>query len=102
LFHRLRSVLTALGIAIGVAAVVLLTSMGEGLNQYMVAEFSQFGTNNLSIAPGRPETMGMNPGILNTTRHDHRGCRNVSRLPYVVRSIRGSWCCRIKPTAAFA
>jgi putative ABC transport system permease protein len=85
LFQRMRSVLTALGIAIGVAAVVLLTSMGEGLNQYMVAEFSQFGTNNLSIAPGRPETMGMNPGILNTTRPlTIEDAEAVSRLPYVV------------------
>ena len=39
--HRLRSVLTALGIAIGVAAVVLLTSMGEGLHQYIFTQFTQ-------------------------------------------------------------
>jgi putative ABC transport system permease protein len=85
LFHRMRSALTALGIAIGVAAVVLLTSMGEGLNQYMVAEFSQFGTNNLRIAPGRPETMGLSPGILNTTRPlTIEDAEAVSRLPFVV------------------
>ena len=42
--HRLRSVLTALGIGIGVTAVVLLTSIGEGLNTYMVEMFTQFGT----------------------------------------------------------
>jgi len=85
LFHRMRSALTALGIAIGVAAVVLLTSMGEGLNQYMVAEFSQFGTNTLSVAPGRPETMGLNPGILNTTRPlTIEDAEAVSRLPFVV------------------
>jgi len=84
-FHRLRSVLTALGIAIGVAAVVLLTSMGEGLNQYMVAEFAQFGTNNLRIAPGRAETMGFSPGILNTTRPlTVEDAEAVNRLPYVV------------------
>lgn len=84
-FHRMRSVLTALGIAIGVAAVVLLTSMGEGLNQYMVAEFSQFGTNNLRIAPGRPETMGLNPGIVNSTRPlTIEDAEAVGRLPYVV------------------
>jgi putative ABC transport system permease protein len=84
-FHRLRSVLTALGIAIGVAAVVLLTSMGEGLNQYMVAEFAQFGTNNLRIAPGRAETMGFSPGILNSTRPlTVEDAQAVSRLPYVV------------------
>ncbi len=84
-FHRLRSMLTALGIAIGVAAVVLLTSLGEGLNQYMVAEFSQFGTNNLRIAPGRPETFGLNPGILNSTRPlTIEDSEAVSRLPYIV------------------
>ena len=34
--HRLRSVLSALGVAIGVAAVMLLTSLGEGTRQYIV------------------------------------------------------------------
>jgi len=56
--HRLRSGLTALGIGIGVTAVVLLTSIGEGLQQYVLGEFTQFGTNIISINPGRPETFG--------------------------------------------
>lgn len=56
--HRLRSGLTALGIGIGVTAVVLLTSIGEGLQQYVLREFTQFGTNIISINPGRPETFG--------------------------------------------
>ncbi len=68
LFHRLRSGLTALGITIGVAAVVILTAMGEGLNQFMIRQFSQFGTNLIIIFPGKPETMGFSPGILNTLR----------------------------------
>lgn len=85
LFHRLRSGLTALGIAIGVAAVVMLTSMGEGLNQFMVEEFSQFGTNNLRIAPGKPQTLGLGPGVLNTTRPlTVEDAEAVGRLPYVV------------------
>ncbi len=46
--HRLRSVLTALGIGIGVTAVVLLTSIGEGLNTYMVEQFTQFGTTTIA------------------------------------------------------
>ncbi len=46
--HRMRSVLTALGIGIGVTAVVLLTSIGEGLNRYMVEQFTQFGTTTLA------------------------------------------------------
>ncbi|MGD9297448.1 MAG: ABC transporter permease, partial [Chromatiales bacterium] len=49
---RMRSFLTALGIAIGVAAVVLLTSIGEGVNRFVLAEFSQFGTNIVAITPG--------------------------------------------------
>jgi len=56
--HRLRSGLTALGIGIGVTAVVLLTSIGEGLQQYVLREFTQFGTNIISINPGRAETFG--------------------------------------------
>lgn len=56
--HRLRSGLTALGIGIGVTAVVLLTSIGQGLQRYVLREFTQFGTNIISIAPGRPETFG--------------------------------------------
>ena len=51
--HRLRSFLTLLGIGVGIAAVILLTSIGEGLHRFVLAEFSQFGTNVLSITPGR-------------------------------------------------
>jgi putative ABC transport system permease protein len=56
--HRLRSGLTALGIGIGVTAVVLLTSIGEGLQRYILAEFTQFGTNIITVNPGRAETFG--------------------------------------------
>ena len=51
--HRLRSSLTALGIGIGVTAVVLLTSIGEGLNTYMVEQFTQFGTTTVQVQPGK-------------------------------------------------
>ncbi len=85
MFHRLRSILTALGIAIGVAAVVMLTSMGEGVNQFMVAEFAQFGTNNLRIAPGKPETIGIGPGALNSLRPlTIEDAEAIRHLPYVV------------------
>ena len=51
--HPLRSVLSMLGIAIGVAAVIMLTSLGEGTRKYMISQFSEFGTNVLSIQPGK-------------------------------------------------
>ena len=49
--HRMRSVLTGLGIAVGIAAVVLLTAIGEGVQRFVLQEFTQFGTNLLAIVP---------------------------------------------------
>ena len=60
--QRLRSGLSVLGIAIGIGAVILLTSIGEGTRRYILEEFSQFGTGILAINPGRTKTSGI-PGI---------------------------------------
>ncbi len=59
--HRLRSSLTMLGIAIGIASVILLTSIGEGIRVYVLSEFTQFGTNLIGINPGKSNTSGGNP-----------------------------------------
>jgi len=64
--HRMRALLTALGIAVGVAAVVLLTSIGEGVRRFVVAEFTQFGTNLVSVTPGTTQTMGGSIGVFGT------------------------------------
>jgi putative ABC transport system permease protein len=66
--HRMRSFLTALGIAVGIASVVLLTSIGEGIHQFVLAEFSQFGTNIIGIQPGRAETHGGSIGVFGSVR----------------------------------
>jgi putative ABC transport system permease protein len=66
--HRLRTALTALGIAIGIAAVILLTSIGEGLHRFVIAEFTQFGTNIIGVTPGRVQTRGLALGAVNTIR----------------------------------
>jgi len=66
--HRLRSFLSMLGIAIGITAVVLLTSIGEGTRRHLVSEFTQFGTNVLQVNPGKTETLGI-PGVLGGTTH---------------------------------
>ncbi len=63
----LRTGLTALGIAIGIAAVALLTAIGEGVRYYVLDNFSQFGTRIMAINPGKTLTQGMG-GILSTTR----------------------------------
>ncbi|HPK66182.1 MAG TPA: ABC transporter permease, partial [Thermoanaerobaculia bacterium] len=64
--HRLRSLLSMLGIAIGVAAVILLTSIGEGTRAFILAESTQFGTNILAVHPGHTKTIGI-PGVLGGT-----------------------------------
>jgi putative ABC transport system permease protein len=66
--HRLRTFLSMLGIAIGVAAVILLTSIGEGTRVYMLSQFTQFGTNIIAVNPGKSKTLGI-PGVLGGTTH---------------------------------
>jgi putative ABC transport system permease protein len=67
-FHRQRSLLTMLGILIGIASVILLTSIGEGTRRYVLSEFTQFGTTLAAVSPGKIETTGL-PGALGTTIH---------------------------------
>jgi len=64
--HPLRSALTTLGIVIGVASVILLTSLGEGTRRSLVSEFSQFGTNLITIHRGKTTTAGI-PGAVGGT-----------------------------------
>ena len=68
LARRTRSFLSLLGIGLGVMAVVLLTSIGEGTRQFIEGQFTQFGTNLLSIKPGKVKTVGI-PGALGGTTH---------------------------------
>ena len=66
LFHRLRSSLTMLGILIGIASVILLTSVGEGTRRFVIGQFTQFGTNIVAVNPGKTQTSGI-PGALGAT-----------------------------------
>lgn len=64
----LRSLLTSLGILIGIATVVLLTGIGEGVRQYVLAEFTQFGTRLVAIVPGKTSTFGISGATVNNIR----------------------------------
>ncbi|MGD9391320.1 MAG: ABC transporter permease [Chromatiales bacterium] len=91
---RIRSFLTALGIAIGVAAVVLLTSIGEGVNRFVLAEFSQFGTNIVAVTPGKTSTFGMSGAVINTVRplsmEDAQAMRRIRNVESVVPVLQGN------------
>ncbi len=61
---RSRTVLMMIAMSIGVAAVVILTALGEGARRYVVGQFSSLGTNLVIVFPGRSETAGITPGML--------------------------------------
>ncbi len=59
-----RTLLMVLAMSIGVAAVVILTALGEGARRYVINQFSSLGTNLVIVLPGRTETAGIGPGML--------------------------------------
>ena len=63
----LRTGLLMLAMSIGVAAVVILTALGDGARRYVVGEFSAIGSNLVIVLPGRSETRGFNPANLITS-----------------------------------
>ena len=62
--YRGRTFLILLAMGIGVAAVVMVTALGEGARLYVVNQFGSLGTNLLIVLPGRSETAGAMPGVL--------------------------------------
>lgn len=65
---KLRSALTMLGIVIGIAAVVLLTALGEGIHRFVIEELTQFGTNLIAVTPGKTTTFGLSGATISTVR----------------------------------
>ncbi len=85
--HPGRSLLSALGIAVGVAAVILLTALGEGLHQFVLHEFTQFGTNLISVSPGKTKTHGGSVGMFGSVRPlSLQDAEALRRVPQVIAS----------------
>ena len=89
----LRSLLTLLGVAIGIAAVTLLTAIGEGLRSYVLDSFSQFGTRIIAVHPGRNQTGGIG-SLLGSVRPltiaDAESLRQLRHIEAVVPVIQGN------------
>ena len=81
--HRLRTALSVAGVAVGIAAVVALTALGEGARRYVMKEFTALGSNLLVAMPGRVETTGAAPfgGVVHDLTLDDFVA--ISRLPGV-------------------
>lgn len=90
--HRLRTALSLLGMAIGVAAVITLTALGEGARRYVIDQFANIGSNLLIVVPGKTDTTGI-PGLaaaahdltLEDSRAIARGIPEAEQLaPFVI------------------
>ncbi|MCP4896602.1 MAG: FtsX-like permease family protein [bacterium] len=85
--HRLRTSLTVAGLTVGIAAVIVLTALGEGARLYVMDEFASLGSNLLIVLPGKVETTGAMPfgGVTHDlTVDDVRAIQN--RLTGVLRA----------------
>jgi len=86
--YRVRSLLIILAMALGVAAVVMLTALGDGARRYVINQFSSIGTNLIAVMPGRAETSGAFLGAtMGRTPRDLtlKDAQLIGRLPQVKR-----------------
>lgn len=87
--YPLRTFLMVLAMSIGVAAVVVLTALGDGARRYVVNEFASLGSNLVIVLPGRSETGGFNPvnAVTSTPRDLTVGdAQAILRAPAVLRT----------------
>ncbi|GGO86206.1 multidrug ABC transporter substrate-binding protein [Marinobacterium nitratireducens] len=83
--QRFRSAMSLLAMAVGVAAVLLLTGLGEGARQFVLSEFSLLGSDVLIMLPGRKETTGGMPPLTGEGTRDItlEDVESLRRLPSV-------------------
>ncbi|QQD19702.1 ABC transporter permease [Spongiibacter nanhainus] len=68
--YRFRSAMVLLAIALGVAAVIVLTALGEGARRYVLGEFDFLGADVVALFPGRNETTGGLPPVTGAAARD--------------------------------
>lgn len=91
--NKSRSFLTVLGIVIGVAAVITLVAIGDGLKKYVSGQFEALGSNIITILPvnfiddqGRPRTFGAGPPVGGKT-FSERNVREIKRLSGDIQNV---------------
>ncbi|EAH8849414.1 ATP-binding cassette domain-containing protein [Campylobacter lari] len=77
--HKLRSLLTMLGIIIGIASVVCVVALGLGAQQNILASISSIGTNTIEVVSGR----GLGDIRSGKTRLNLSDLKTLSSLPYL-------------------
>lgn len=87
--NKLRSALTTLGIIIGIAAVIMLIAMGQGVKKEITKEIESIGTNVLIVLPGKVPVgenkgslgqIGGLAGVPSLTNADKKALSNISGI----------------------
>ena len=87
--NRMRSMLTILGVVIGVAAVLMMESLGQGATAYISDTISGMGSNILMVVPGSPHR-AMGPSTSGAplfTQADVEALRRVAHAAKLVAPI---------------
>lgn len=81
--NKSRSLLTILGIVIGISSIILVMSIGQGAQQFILGQLEGFGARTISIDPGREPSGPSDFAELNTqslTQRDVEALRDPSRV----------------------
>jgi putative ABC transport system permease protein len=81
--NPLRSLLTMLGIIIGVASVMIMMSIGEGARAQIEAQISSVGTNMLTMQPGNMNRGGRNQGGGSGRPFSEADVAAIADMPFV-------------------
>jgi putative ABC transport system permease protein len=84
--NRLRSLLTSLGIFIGVAAVIIALILTQGVSANVMNTFNSLGTNTISVSSGTSKSGGAFSAAGSTPSLTLTDATNVSKLDYVTAS----------------
>ena len=91
-----RTVLTLLGIVIGVASVVAMLAVGNGARQQVVDRISAMGTNLLTVRPGAPNMPRSASGVVATlTAEDARAVSELDNVTEALGELQGSATVRV-------
>jgi putative ABC transport system permease protein len=77
--NRMRSMLTALGIIIGVAAVIIMVAIGRGSELKIQENINALGTNLIVISPGTARTNGVSQGGGSYSKFTFRDVEKLKR-----------------------
>lgn len=84
--NKLRAFLTMLGIIIGVSSVILLISIGSGLQGFVTQQFESLGSNLIYITPGNVGSGGGGPPVA-TKQLDLNDIRAIERIGYPLKDV---------------